>query len=112
MINGKVSYELEHYKSPTASARAAAQLVAAGRDVRTGQRIRFVYTRGERDVRAWDLPSESVQVDREKYIELLYRAGASVLQPFGVSAPELREWSHYGSVQLRLKAVALAVGPV
>lgn len=101
VINGKVSYELDQYKSPTPSVRAAKQLVKAGRSVRTGQRIRFVYTRGEQDVQAWDITS-GAQVDKQKYVELLYRAGASVLEPFGVDPAELKEWSHFGAVQMRL----------
>ncbi|HMN11741.1 MAG TPA: hypothetical protein PKD55_05385, partial [Bellilinea sp.] len=89
------------YKSPTPAVRAAKQLVQQGRSVRTGQRVRFVYTRGEQDVQAWDL-ADAAQPDREKYVELLYRAGASVLEPFGVDPAELKEWSHFGAVQMRL----------
>jgi DNA polymerase-2 len=106
VINGKVSYALEAYKASTASVRAAKQLQNAGMTVRPGMRVRFVYTRGEPDVVAWDLgvKVEPAAIDSDKYIELLIRAASSVLSPFGISVNILREWSLSDGLQLHLPA--------
>ncbi len=106
VINGKVSYALEAYKASTASVRAARQMQAAGMPVKPGMRVRFVYTRDEPDVVAWDLGSkvEPGNLDSDKYVELLIRAACSVLSPFGVSVDILREWSLSDGLQLHLPA--------
>ena len=113
VINGKVSYALEAYKASTASVRAARQMQAAGMPVKPGMRVRFVYTKGEPDVTAWDLGKQvdPADLDSAKYIELLIRAASSVLSPFGVSVDILREWSLSDALQLHLPAVlALSQG--
>lgn len=104
VINGKVSYALEAYKATTASVRAAYQLQNAGMTVKPGMRVRFVYTRGEPDVLAWDLGKKIAPeaLNSDKYIELLIRASGAVLTPFGISLDLLREWSLKDGVQLRL----------
>ena len=85
VINGKVSYALEAYKATTASVRAAYQLQNAGMTVKPGMRVRFVYTRGEPDVLAWDLGKKiaPTAINSAKYVELLIRAASAVLTPFG-----------------------------
>ena len=104
VVNGKVSYALEAYKTSTASVRAAWQLQKAGKPVKPGMRVRFVYIRGIPDVVAWDLGVrvEPADLDSDKYIELLIRAASSVLSPFGVSVDILREWSSTDGLQLHL----------
>ena len=104
VINGKVSYALEAYKATTASVRAAYQLQNAGMTVKPGMRVRFVYTRGEPDVLAWDLGKKitPTAINSAKYVELLIRAASAVLTPFGVSEDLLREWSLSGGIQLHL----------
>jgi len=104
VVNGKVSYALEAYKTSTASVRAAWQLQKAGKPVKPGMRVRFVYIRGVPDVVAWDLGVrvEPADLDSDKYIELLIRAASSVLSPFGVSVDILREWSSADGLQLHL----------
>ncbi|NLC30049.1 MAG: hypothetical protein GX773_06280 [Chloroflexi bacterium] len=108
LINGKVSYALEAYKASTASVRAARQMQKAGMAVKPGMRVRFVYTRGEPDVVAWDLGSrlEVDALDLDKYVELLIRAASSVLSPFGIPADILREWSLSEGLQLHLPATS------
>ncbi|MGI6259610.1 MAG: DNA polymerase domain-containing protein [Anaerolineaceae bacterium] len=104
VINGKVSYALEAYKATTASVRAAYQLQNAGMTVKPGMRVRFVYTRGEPDVLAWDLGKKiaPTAINSAKYVELLIRAASAVLIPFGISEDLLREWSLSGGIQLHL----------
>ena len=108
VINGKVSYALEAYKATTASVRAAYQLQNAGMTVKPGMRVRFVYTRGESDVLAWDLGKKiaPTAINSAKYVELLIRAASAVLTPFGVSEDLLREWSLSGGIQLHLAGQA------
>jgi len=104
VINGKVSYALDAYKSSTASVRAARQMEAAGIPIKPGMRIRFIYRKGEPDVFAWDLgkPVDPLEVNKPKYIELLAKAGSAVLAPFGISESLFREWSENRSIQLKL----------
>jgi len=111
VINGKVSYALEAYKTSTASVRAARQMQQAGMPVKPGMRVRFVYTRGEPDVVAWDLGAKVVpsDLDSAKYVELLIRAASSVLSPFGVSVDILREWSLSDGLQPHLPSAFLTI---
>jgi DNA polymerase elongation subunit (family B) len=104
VINGKVSYALEAYKASTASVRAARLMEAAGMTIKPGMRIRFIYRKGEPDVFAWDLgkPIDPLEVNKPKYIELLAKAGSTVLAPFGISEALFREWSENRSIQLKL----------
>ncbi len=104
VVNGKVSYALDAYKSSTPSVRAARQMEAAGISVRPGQRIRFLYIQPDPGVIAWELgdPIDVALLDIRKYTELLAKAGGSILLPFGVDPELLIEWSMTGSVQLPL----------
>jgi hypothetical protein len=72
--------------------------------VKPGMRVRFVYTRGESDVLAWDLGKKiaPTAINSAKYVELLIRAASAVLTPFGISEDLLREWSLSGGIQLHL----------
>jgi DNA polymerase elongation subunit (family B) len=107
LINGKVSYALDAYKASTAAVRAARQMEAAGMPIRPGQRIRFLFTKGETDVFAWELgkPFDPKMLDTEKYTKLLAKAGAAALMPFGLDPNLLIEWSERGQIQLQLKEV-------
>jgi DNA polymerase II len=103
LVSQKLSRRLEEYRTPSPAARAAAQLESIGKSLRPGQRVRFVYTRGEPGVYAWDLPDppDPATLDLARYSELLLRAGSTVLQPIGVSENTLRDWlfsnAGYGS---------------
>jgi DNA polymerase-2 len=94
LVKQKLSRELDAYRSPSAAARAAAQLQAAGKSLRPGQSVRFVYTLGKPGVHAWDLPEQPdpASVDVERYTQLLLRAAASVLEPLGIDEDALRDW--------------------
>jgi DNA polymerase-2 len=94
VISQTLSRELDAYAVPSPAARAAQQLSQAGKDTRPGQRIRFVYTRSEPGVCAWDLiPHPAPEaLDLARYRTLVLRAVHSVLQPFGVSEQTLEDW--------------------
>jgi DNA polymerase-2 len=93
LVSQKLSRTLPEYRSPSPAARAAAQLQDIGKTLRPGQCVRFIYTLGEPGVYAWDLAEtlEPSRVDVSRYITLLLRAAATVLQPLGYGEPDLRQ---------------------
>ena len=106
VITSRITHELEGYKSPTPAVRAARQLLQkTGKRVRPGQKMRFVFTRGDPDVFPWEMEGDLdvSQLDKEKYIDLLARAASSVLYPFGVELEELKQWAHSATIELPLK---------
>ncbi len=84
LVSQRVSRPLEEYKVLSPAARAMRQLAAEGKPLRPGQRVRFLYTRGEPGVYAWDLaaPPDPRTVDLKRYEGLLVRAAESVLGLF------------------------------
>jgi len=105
VVTSRVSRELEDYRSPTPGARAALQLYEqTGKRARPGQKIRFIFIRGKSGVRPWELPGiiDPVELDRVKYTELLARAAASILHPFGIEDAQLKHWAHTKSISLGL----------
>ncbi|MCL4559049.1 MAG: hypothetical protein M1281_00330, partial [Chloroflexi bacterium] len=56
LVTQKLSRTLDEYRAPSPAARAVAQLQEVGKRLRPGQRVRFLYLRGEPGVQAWDLP--------------------------------------------------------
>ncbi len=91
LVGQKLSRVLEKYTSPSLAALAARQLLAAGKPVPAGQRVRFLYVRGPERVWAWDQPQppDPRWVDVPTYRKLLLRAAENILQPLGISAQEL-----------------------
>ncbi len=94
LVAQKLSRALDEFRTPSPVARAAAQLQAAGKSTSPGQRIRFLYTRGDPGVQAWDLPQapDPASLDAARYSELLLRAAGTMLEPFGISEDLLRQW--------------------
>jgi len=94
VVRQKISRAPGEYHTLSPAARAAMQLEAAGREVRAGQSIRFVFMRGEPDVAPWNLPEtlDAGRVDVDEYTKLLFRAAETVLQPLGVDAGALQSW--------------------
>ncbi len=90
VVSHRLSREIQEYKTFSPAARALQQIQAIGKDLRPGQRVRFVYTRGRPGVYAWDLPEppDPRTIDLERYAVLLLRAAHTVLGPFGLS----EEW--------------------
>ena len=89
LMSQKLSRELGEYCSPSPAARVVRQLEAAGKAVRPGQRVRFLFTLGRPGVRAWDVPPSGTSpdqpdprcVDLKRYQTLLTRAVETVLDP-------------------------------
>jgi DNA polymerase-2 len=69
-------------------------LQAIGKEMRPGQRVKFIFTQGEPGVWAWDLPQQpsAESVDTLRYTELLARAAVAVLEPLGIGEPVVRDW--------------------
>jgi DNA polymerase-2 len=93
-VTQTLSRELDAYRVPSPAARAASQLDRIGKDIRPGQRIRFIYTLGEPGVYAWNTPEPPAPetIDLNRYRTLLLRAVHTVLQPFGVDEAMLSNW--------------------
>jgi DNA polymerase-2 len=89
-----LSRALDEYRVPSPAARAATQLQAIGKEMRPGQRVKFIFTQGEPGVWAWDLPQQpsAESVDTLRYTELLARAAVAVLEPLGIGEPVVRDW--------------------
>ncbi len=111
LVKHKLSRELENYRCPSAGARAAMQLQAAGKTMRPGQNVRFLYMRGRPGVHAWDLPHppEPRGIDLARYTTLLVRAAACVLQPFGLDEGQVRERLLVGGCTLSLPFAAQVI---
>ncbi|MGE5249624.1 MAG: DNA polymerase domain-containing protein [Bacteroidota bacterium] len=79
----KLSRELGEYSTPSPAARAVRQMESAGKTVRPGQRVRFLFTLGKPGVRAWDLPAppDPRCIDLKRYQVLFERAVQTVLGP-------------------------------
>lgn len=94
VVSQAISRTLDEYRVPSPAARAGAQMEAVGKSVQPGQRIRFLYTRGQPGVHAWDVSARlhPSQVDTSRYAEMLLRAIHTILQPFGVDEAVLRLW--------------------
>ena len=83
LVSQRLSRELNEYSSPSPAARAVWQMQAEGRQVSPGQRVRFLYMRGEPGVKAW-YATESADismVDSNRYRTLLLRAVNAVVEP-------------------------------
>jgi DNA polymerase-2 len=108
LVSQKLSRALEDYRTPSPAARAALQLQHAGKTIRPGQRVRFLYTRGRPGVWAWDAPDppNPAAIDKVRYRTLLLRAGSAILQPFGIQEGALQLW-----VLDRVHPLKLALAP-
>ena len=84
LVAQKLSKELNEYSAPSPAARAVRQMQAAGRAVRPGQRVRFLFTLGKPGVCAWDVPGaypDPHTIDLTRYRTLFERAIRTVLDP-------------------------------
>ncbi|MBX3055910.1 MAG: hypothetical protein KF770_05500 [Anaerolineae bacterium] len=115
LVSQTLSRELAAYRVPSAAAHAAGQLAMAGKTVRPGQRVRFLYIRGAPGVLAGDLPGAPpavTAVDVERYTRLLLRAASAILSPLAVDEAEIRRqvqgWGRHLPCQLPLPASGLA----
>jgi DNA polymerase elongation subunit (family B) len=101
----KLSKEPHEYKGNSTSAKAARQLAAEGKHPRVGQRVKFVYTFGEKtSIFAWDLgiePNYSL-INKLRYKELLLQTVHQILQPLGLEEVDLISLVHDNHRQLAL----------
>ncbi len=93
LVTHRVSRTAEAYKVSSPASRALVQLKAEGKELRPGQCIRFLYTKEEPGVYAWNLPRppDPASIDAPRYSALLIRAASNILQPF-VEEQRLRGW--------------------
>ncbi|HKJ27898.1 MAG TPA: DNA polymerase domain-containing protein [Anaerolineales bacterium] len=101
----RLSRAPDQYKGNSTSAKAARQLAAAGKEVRVGQRVKFIYTHGTKTtIYAWDLPVEPDEsfINKKRYKELLLRTAHQVLAPFGLAEDDLASLVHSSLRQLEL----------
>ncbi len=94
----RLSRVLTAYRVLSPAALAARQLEAVGKYSQPGMRVYFIYTLGKPGVWAWNLPGNCppASVDTARYIELLLRAAAEVLWPFGIAEQTVRNWLEGG----------------
>lgn len=88
----KLSREIDEYTGCSPAASAAAQLAGAGKKVRVGERVRFIYTHGGKtSVCAWDRPEgiEDSAISKKRYKELLLRAVFQILVSLGLDEKTL-----------------------
>jgi DNA polymerase elongation subunit (family B) len=105
LVTHRVSRLPDEFRAASPAARALRQLAALGQKRRPGQRIQFIYTRGEPGVYAWDLPEpfNPATVDAARYSDLLIRAAHTILQPLGVSKEQTQTWLLNQATQLQLR---------
>jgi DNA polymerase-2 len=104
LVRQRLGRKLEAYRTPSPAARAVLQLRAAGKEMRPGQRVPFLYTLGKPGVFAWDLPQNPNprSVDAARYQKLLLRAAGIVLESWGLDEEKLTEQVLAKSSQPRL----------
>jgi len=104
LVRQRLGRKLEAYRTPSPAARAVLQLRAAGKEMRPGQRVPFLYTLGKPGVFAWDLPQKPNPraVNVARYQKLLLRAAGIVLESWGLNEEKLTEQVLAASNQPRL----------
>ncbi|MCI0521841.1 MAG: hypothetical protein L0Z70_16470 [Chloroflexi bacterium] len=92
LVSQRLSRALGEYRQPSPAGRAAMQLELAGKTLRPGQRVRFLYTLGKPGVHAWDLPQPPppAALDVKRYLTLLRRAAGAALAPLGAEETQMR----------------------
>ncbi len=86
VIRHTLSRTLSEYKVPSPAAIAARQLEQAGKFLRPGQIVRFIYTLGEPGVHAWDMVRQfnPRTINIPVYKILLNRMMETIMRSFGV----------------------------
>lgn len=104
LVRQRLGRKLEAYRTPSPAARAVLQLKAAGKEMRPGQRVPFLYTLGKPGVFAWDMPKKPSPraVDVARYQSLLLRAAGIVLESWGLDEEKLTEKMLSDASQLSL----------
>ena len=88
----RLSKKPHEYRGNSTSSKAARQLAANGKYPRVGQRVKFIYTYGEKtSIFAWDVTIEPdySYINKARYKELLLRTVHQILGPLGLEEDEL-----------------------
>jgi DNA polymerase, archaea type len=108
VILNALSKNHDEYASNLVQVSAIRQLAEEGLELMAGQSVSYVITdygsrvQGDR-VKPVELTDSGTRYDRERYIELLLKGAASILQPFGVDERALHEtMTSPGECQTRL----------
>jgi DNA polymerase-2 len=106
IVTRRLSRDLDQFKGISESASAAEQLMARQqRSVQAGQKIEFIYIRGEKPgVQAVDYHHwlEDQKIDKQRYCELLMRAIYQLLYPLGILEKDMPALAGEGVRQLTL----------
>lgn len=112
LMSQGISRELSAYRLPSPAARAAMQLVQAGKTIRPGQRVRFLYTCDGPGVWAWDRPYEGKpHVDVSRYTDLFIRAVSTILRSLDWEETAVRYCLLDYAKQLALPIIDSACSP-
>jgi len=114
LLKQKLGRELEEYKAHSPVARAVAQLKAAGKTLKPGQYVRYLFTIGSPGVWPWDLPGRPPQasLDLARYQTLTLRAAGTVLAPVcGILESEFAEYFRLHASTLEFDRFAAQVLP-
>ena len=110
IISKQLSMHPDRYAHDVFQAIAAKQMMNAGIEVSGGQFVRYLITdaenkRASKRVKAAELINAETRFDAEKYVDMLIRAGANILSPFGYTEEALKDQIVYGEKQTVLKPV-------
>ena len=109
IIVNSLSKNFNEYTSNISQAAAVKLLAEEGLELMAGQSVSYVITkfksRNPREkVRPVQLLNTSIKYDKERYIELLVRGVASILQPFGYDERQLADIAGSESRQAELSS--------
>ena len=91
-----VSKDLEYYSQLNNNLACLLQLKNMGLRVRPGEHVKYIITDAEsrrysRKVKAWQLTNGNERYDKKKYLTHLFRAGESILSPFGYTERKIAD---------------------
>jgi DNA polymerase-2 len=111
VIRHTMSRASDQYRGFSPAAEAVRQLEKAGKSMRPGQSVRFVYILGQPGVMAWDLHPvlDASTLDTSRYVDLLLRSMETVLTPLGISRKKLEEWLFDGVFSVPLQGVGVEI---
>ena len=88
--------DLEYYSQLNNNLACLLQLKNMGLRVRPGEHVKYIITDAEsrrynRKVKAWQLTNGNERYDKKKYLTHLFRAGESILSPFGYTERKIAD---------------------
>ncbi len=111
IVAKRLSMHPDRYVHDVLQAIAAKQLIRAGTEVSGGQTVRYLITdaknrRLNSRVKIAELVNAETPFDAERYVDMLIRAGANILSPFGYNERMLKNRLVYGERQMILAPLA------